>query len=38
MEKRKLQRALAFIVLFTLVEIGVTVYKTLRYGAPIRNR
>ena len=29
---------LAFIVLFTLVEIGVTVYKTLRYGAPIRNR
>lgn len=29
---------LALIVLFTLVEISVTVYKTLRYGAPIRNR
>ena len=29
---------LTFIVLITLAEIGVTIYKTLRYGNPITNR
>ncbi len=28
---------LAFIIVVTLVEIGVTIYKTLRYGASIKN-
>lgn len=29
---------LAFIVLFTLVDIGVTIYKTLRYGVFVKGR
>lgn len=29
---------LAFIIVVTLIEIGVTIYKTLRYGVPFKNR
>ena len=28
---------LAFIVVITLFEIGVTIYKTLRYGVSVKN-